>query len=152
MLLKYVFWVLKCADTATRSVHENLIILAIKFLNFFVAKLFQFCFDAPPLETASSFMSIVFWVVLTRSVSFLYSWFQRTSSFQAHQSKEKDVSKETNTQNTSSYRGIEFKQFDLRPLKNKSSTGTPNQRSIQIRKWKFVLFLILLGILVFLFN
>lgn len=26
-------------DTATRSVHENLIILAIKFLNFFIAKL-----------------------------------------------------------------------------------------------------------------
>ncbi|CAA2981330.1 Hypothetical predicted protein [Olea europaea subsp. europaea] len=51
---------------------EGIITMAIKFLNFFIAKLFQFRYHVP-LQSASSFMPLLFWVVLTHSVSSLYS-------------------------------------------------------------------------------
>lgn len=61
-----------CADNVTKTVHECFANLAIKFLNFCIAKSLQFR-NIGLLQAQTSLMSMVFWVTLTRSTSALYS-------------------------------------------------------------------------------
>ncbi|KAL7116021.1 hypothetical protein ACP275_04G216700 [Erythranthe tilingii] len=59
-------------DAVRRSVHECLVTLAVKFLNFCIAKSVQYRYVVP-LQTLPSFTPLLFWVPLTLSVSTLYS-------------------------------------------------------------------------------
>ncbi|KAL9171451.1 hypothetical protein ABFS82_04G209100 [Erythranthe guttata] len=59
-------------DDVRRSIHECLVTLAVKFLNFCIAKSVQYRYVVP-LQTLPSFTPLLFWVPLTLSVSTLYS-------------------------------------------------------------------------------
>lgn len=60
------------AETVRRSVDDCLVTLGVKFLNFCIAKSAQFRYVGP-LQAQPSFMPLVFWYTLARSVSSLYS-------------------------------------------------------------------------------
>ncbi|KAM3342349.1 hypothetical protein P3S68_027315 [Capsicum galapagoense] len=51
----------------------SIVTLTIKYLNFCIAKMLQFTYLAPLQTVPSTITSLLFWVVLTRSVSSLYS-------------------------------------------------------------------------------
>ncbi|KAK4571952.1 hypothetical protein RGQ29_030376 [Quercus rubra] len=55
-------------SNVARSVQDNFFTLAIKFQHFFISRCLQFRY-LPPLQSAPSTISMLFWVAFTRSIS-----------------------------------------------------------------------------------